>query len=261
MSPFYRVIGVVAYQDGGFIAMEGIHIGGAVPGTALDNIKLTIDVVGSNGEADGIGGVQATDYVNSNYGGTRPDDEDIAVADGDLVIALRQVDVTETVDFGFGIDKISLRKEGTGTGNVANSAANGTVLVSNLSMAGYFGPIDIIIQEEVGADETPAMNINAYFNVTKGAVKFDFVNTSMNFSIHNSRGTDSNAASLAHVQMEVGKGVSSAATGSKEALAFNISDFSADIDLTDITIGQEPSIGNLYITDLVVSADMVVYGH
>jgi hypothetical protein len=59
--------------------------------------------------------------------------------------------------------------------------------------------------------------------------------------------------SFAHVQMAIG--------ASDNGLSVNLRDFSGDIDLTDITMGSSPSIGNLYITDLSISAQMEIYGH
>ena len=86
------------------------------------------------------------------------------------------------------------------------------------------------------------------------------MNVSTEFTIHNSRGDTVVAIgavdeghSLAHVQMNVSRGT--------QGLAFDLQNFEADIDLNNITMGASPSIGDLYITDLHMTAQTEIYGH
>lgn len=272
-------VGEIAYQDadanetGGFLVIDTLTIGGAAPGTALDDVKLTIDVAGANGAGVGAGptaGLMGADYLATavpGAGGTwsdsNPNDREAGmptVQDGDLVIGLRSVSGAP-VDFGVGIGSVSLHKStGGAIGDLASTA--GTTLVSGLNIAGLLGPIDIIIQED-----TNVMNIGAYFNAS-GTLNADFVGTYLDFALHNSRGADQNSlngqTSFAYAQVDIGLGSYTDATGAtQDALAFNVNNFSGDLDLTNIRMGNAnaASIGNVYMTDIAIDAQMTVYGH
>jgi hypothetical protein len=189
------------------------------------------------------------------------------VEDGDLVIGLRSVNGLP-VDFGVGIDSVKLA-DSNESGNVGSLAGTtGTTLISDLKIGGQLGPIDIVIQEN-----EDVMNVNAYFNAS-GSLKADFVGTYLDFELHNRRGGDQNelgtpagATSFAHAQVDIGladgPNAPEASGAPAEALAFNVNNFSGDLDLTNIRMGDSanPSIGNLYLTDLKVNAQMTVYGH
>ncbi|MFO8142255.1 MAG: DUF6160 family protein, partial [Marinobacter sp.] len=117
----------VAYQDDGFLAISGMSIGGAAldadnnATTALDDIKLFIDVAGTGGVADtgaaAIGntylvGADAKPNVTWNNSQTDPATGAASyeaampqVQDGDLVIGIRSVSGLP-VDFGVGIDSV-----------------------------------------------------------------------------------------------------------------------------------------------------------
>lgn len=282
----------VAYQDDGFLAISGLSIGGDAldanndATTALDDIKLYIDVAGTNGVGDTGAGAVGNAYIegaaaaktNVNWTNTQDIDDTTlgtaasyessmpAVQDGDLVIGIRSVSGMP-VDFGVGIDSVKLAKS-TESGNLGNlGAGTGTTLVSDLQLTGQLGPIDIIIQED-----TEVMNVNAYFNVA-GTLNANFVGTYLDFELHNRRGDDTNNltiatgdpatdvdTSYAHAQVDLGKTTNAAGA---DALAFNVNNFSGDLDLTNIRMGSSgaASIGSLYMTDLKVNAQMTVYGH
>lgn len=283
----------VAYQDEGFLAISGLSIGngtwtdadgdGQVTASeqgALSNVKLYIDVVGANGIGDSGAQAIGSDYLTAaapNVGavwdaGSVDNDATMpGVEDGDLVIGLRSVDGTP-VQFGVGIDSVSLAdseqgdtQTGVGLGNLATHG--GTTLISDLKIGGLLGPIDIVIQENQNQ-----MNVNAYFNAS-GTLKADFVGTYLDFELHNRRGDDVNSLTLAngastsfaHAQVDIGLATpASQAPGTpSEALAFNVNNFSGDLDLTNIRMGDaaNPSIGSLYMTDLELDAQMTVYGH
>ncbi|MCK7548557.1 DUF6160 family protein [Marinobacter koreensis] len=286
-------IGEVAYQDDGFLAISGLSIGGAYdPATGaqgnLDDVKLMIDVAGTGGVADTGAGAVGNAYLegaaiakpNVSWTNTQTTSTDPAttpaaaaneagmpqIEDGDLVIGIRSVSGAP-VDFGVGIDSVKLAKS-TESANLGNlGAGTGTTLISNFKMSGMLGPIDVVIQENQNA-----MNVNAYFNA-QGTLNADFVGTYIDFKLHNSRGTDTNGltivdannntlvdTSFAHAQVDIGKATNAAGN---DALAFNVNDFSGDLDLTNIRMGSAnaASIGDVYLTDMKINAQMTVYGH
>ncbi|WP_349343101.1 DUF6160 family protein [Marinobacter sp. MMG032] len=289
-------IGEIAYQDAGFLAISDVTIGGAadpLTGTggtsgALDDVSLYIDVAGPSGSQDLSGQSVGNKYLvgaatnkqnvtwsntattadgSASYESGMPD-----IQDGDLVIGIRSTSGVP-VDFGVSIGAVSLAKSGSEVGKLDEqrrvNGGSSTTLVSDLDMTGLLGPIDIVIQED-----TDVMNVNAFFNV-QGTLNADFVGTSFDFELHNRRGDDTNGlqvvtpngtvdTSFAHAQVDIGKTtyVTDYATGSTgEALALNVNNFSGDLDLKDITMGNAPSIGDVYMTDLRLDAKMTVYGH
>lgn len=292
-------IGEIAYEDAGFLAISDVKIGGAqnpLTGTggtsgALDDIALYIDVAGENKAGDtaqatiGMGNTYLvgadTDKPNVTWTNTQTGTGGAAsyeagmpeVEDGDLVIGIRSVSGVP-VDFGVSIGAVSLATQAEGKSNIGNldslRRANGgtsTTLVSDLDISGLLGPIDIVIQEDQNA-----LNVNAYFNAN-GSLNADFIGTYMDFKLHNSRGDDTNGltivdasgtpivdTSFAHAQVDLGTSTNNAG---EDALAFNINNFSGDLDLENIRMGSSTadSIGNIYMTDLSVTAKMTVYGH
>ena len=258
-------IGEVAYQDQGFLALSDITLGGAAPNTALDDIRLTIDVAGSAQDDLGVSSFGAN-YLQTEAGFTIDGgiETDQAVSDGDLIIALRSQSGVP-VDFGLSVGEVSLNKSTNDSdlGSFATSGDKGTVLVSNLNITGLIGPVDIVVQEE-----TNAMNINAYFSAA-GSLDMPFIGTSMGFELHNRRGDSVVAGadgspfegvSFAHAQVDVSVAEDYLGTDA-DALNVTVQDFSGDLDLTNITMGNGVSIGSVYMTDLSVQADMTIYGH
>lgn len=286
-------IGEVAYEDEGFLAITDVQIGGssvdAATGrldSALDNVKLYVDVVGGSGAsgtgaqaigsaylagaaaasggaitwtntaADPSNGVAA--YEAGMYAGDADGTVD-GVEDGDLVIGIRSTNPGELVDYGLRIGAVQLAKSGGTPGDLASTA--GTTLVSDLTITGVLGPIDIVIQEN-----QDMMNVNAYLTAN-GSLNVDFLGTYMDFELHNRRGADTNSlgigansVSFANAQVDIGKAQNAAG---EDALAFNVNNFSGDLDLNNIRMGNStaPIIGNVYMTDLSVNAKMTVYGH
>lgn len=234
-------IGEIAYQDQGYLALTGVSLAGK-GGTDLDDIRLTIDVAGDGSDLGNT--AMASAYLGA---GALPGHNDVAVDDGDLVISLRSQS-GNPVDFNLGIDSVSLSDAG---GDVGSLAGRGTVLVSNLSLDGLIGPVDIVVD-----GSTNNMNINAYFNA-EGSITMPFIGTSFDLYIGNKRGPGSGAGPFAHAQADVGV----VEHNGEDVLGVDVTDFSADIDLENINTGGAENIGNLYMTDLVVTADMKIYGH
>lgn len=248
-------IGEIAYQDQGFLSFSGVTLAGQ-GGTDLDDIRLTIDVAG-DGTDLGTAALGATYLAGAGFDVSGANETPQAVTDGDLVISLRSQSGTP-VDFNLSIGEIALAKSGGTVGNLNSAGDAGTVLVSNLSIDGLLGPIDILINEE-----SNNMNINAYFNAN-GNLTMPFIGTSLDFELHNRRGATVSAGpiSFAHAQVDVSvaEGYNTGAS-TIDALRVNVQDFSGDLDLLNINTGGTESIGNVYMTDLAVRADMVIYGH
>lgn len=262
-------IGAIDYQDEGFLSIKDVKFGGSVaafggPGDGIFNdVLITVDVAGvavddlgqkymgeeyiSRAAALVVGGGQ----VSGNY--VDPD-----IDDGDLVIAINAPDLSnmlQSVDYGLHIGSVGLGMSTESPGTITD----GTLLVRNLDLAGYFGPTEIIID---GNDN--GMNISMYFNA-EGSLEMPFMAVTTDLAIHNSRGNDQvwlgtqdKGHSMAHVQLNVGKG--STSTG-QTGLAFDLQNFEADIDLENLTLGTAPAIGSLYFTDIRLTANTVVYGH
>lgn len=267
-------IGELAYKDGGYIFMGETGLGGAglaqskngqaiTHGLMLDNIKLLIDVAGDATDSASLEGVWGLNKINhpnlvasSENKGTHGESA-VAIADGDLVIGIDAVAQDEMIDFGAYTDRVSLGKSTLNAGD--GSINTGATLMSDVVISGYVGPIDIVIDESSGS-----MNINSYLEVSDGKATMDFMATSFDFKVHNRRGNDvliydntvtGESSSFFHAQMDL------KAAPSSNGLIVNITDVSGDIDLTNITFGSAPSIGDVYITDLSMQANLNVRGH
>jgi len=265
-------IAAIDYKDQGFLSIKDVVLGGGTgfggPGDGiLNNFRMTIDIAGDGSDlgesrlgeeyistaASLVGGQVSGNYVAQT------------IDDGDLVISIRAIDSTnllQSVDYGLHIGSIGL---GAST-ETEGSVTNGTTLVSDLNLTGYVGPIDIIIDGNDGG-----MNISAYFNAT-GNLNLDFMAVSTNLTVHNSRGTDqiwlgsaTKGTSMAHAQVNISK-VDNYQSAGQTALALDIQNFEADIDLTSLTLGtfagaDGRGIGDIFVTDLKLSAQTVVFGH
>ncbi|ARU57352.1 hypothetical protein OLMES_3312 [Oleiphilus messinensis] len=230
-------IGQVAYQDAGFLNINNIDL------DINETLQITVDVAGSGETLTG-----ATTAVGGST--------DIAVGNGDLVITLREGSTGDgdgTADIGLSIGSIELA-DSSYASNIGSAAAAGTettTLVSNLNLTGNLGPVDLVVHNNGGDAGETVLEIDAYFAL-EGNLDLTFMNTSMGMKLHNSRG-ESNNLDLAHAQLGVGQ------TGS--GLRVNLTDFSGDLDLTNVAMGGGASIGNIYITDLKVQATLDIYGH
>lgn len=256
-------IGEIAYQDQGFLSFSGVSLAGQ-GGTDLDDIRLTIDVAG-DGTDLGTAALGATYLAGAGFDVSGSNETAQAITDGDLVIGLRSQSGLP-VDFNLSVGEVALAKSSGTIGNLNSAGDAGTVLVSNLSIDGFLGPIDILINEE-----SNSLNINAYFSAD-GNLTMPFIGTSLDFELHNRRGavvagtvagTD---YSFAHAQVDVSiaegwNAGTAVAPNNIDALRVNVQDFSGDLDLLNINTGGAESIGNVYMTDLAVRADMVIYGH
>lgn len=256
-------IGEIDYKDAGFIAIKDVLLTGSSDAFGsgqgdgiFNNVQIKVDVAGS-GETFRLGHEYLSQAAGILDGAVSDNYEDQTIGDGDLVIAIKSIDLIggiQTVDYGLQIGQINL-----GDSNQTVGAVDGTVLMSDLNLAGFLGPVDIVVH-----NSDAGMNISAYFNA-EGSLNMPFMAVSTDLAIHNSRGDDltwidvqDEGHSLAHIQMNISKGTNASGT---EGLAFALEDFSADIDLTNVRLGSAPSIGDIYITDFHMTADTLVYGH
>jgi len=246
-------IGEIAYKDEGFIAIRDVTLGGAAPGTSLDNLTITVDVAGatdgaalasSYGFQGAAGFTEVTALTDLTTGG---------IEDGDLVIHIGATDGdVQNVDFGMGVKEVSLEKSTYNAGEkLVGDVTTNTVLLADLEISGRIGPVDVVIDE---SDST--LGVNAYFAIDAGTLAVPFLNVTVGgLTVNNSRTMGDNTAqngNFAHAAVLVGT--------SAKGLMVDVKDFSADMDITNIAIGGA-SIGSLYITDLQVVATMDVYGH
>lgn len=269
-------IGELNYKDQGNLYFSGIRIGGAglaqqARGEAIthemgmDNFQWVIDVAGatdgaaleSNWGYAGVtlGSVYIVEDSGGNHGQTVP-----TIEDGDLVIQARLLDHTKGSDFGILIDRVALGGSHIGAGDdYMGNNTDGTVIASDIVISGWNGPAAFVF--DASEDN---LNFSTSFE-SKADITFDFIATKLQMKMHNSRGNDRliwaitgepDPASFFHFQADIG--------AASNGLKLNVTDFSGDIDLTNITFGLNAgavSIGDVYITDFTAQADMVVYGH
>ncbi len=271
-------IGEINYKDAGNLYLTGFSFGGAglaqkargetvTEGMGMDNFSWVIDVAGStDGDElaskwgyDGVslssGEITRVVDTGGSHGQTTP-----IIEDGDLVIQARLIDHSDHADFGILVDRIALGRSDLVAGDdLIGNNASGTVLASDVVISGVNGPAAIVID----GSENNLNFSNSWQSETN--ITFDFIATKMNIKMHNSRGNDQLVWNLSgepenvsffHFQADIGE--------ADKGLKFNITDFSGDIDLTDITFGLHSGavpIGDIYITDLTARADMVIYGH
>jgi hypothetical protein len=277
-------IGAIDYKDQGFLSIKDFRFGVADvdSGEKFDNIRMTLDIAGPGGIDNADLGesklgatyiTRAAGLVGGSGGGSDADRDDMGgyvdqapdISDGDLVITFRTTDLTNifnSVDFGLDIGSIGLGASTETIGEVND----GTVFLANLELDGFLGPVDIIID---GNDN--GMNISGYFNAT-GFVEKPFRAVKTDFYIHDSRGENSvwlgtkdRSNSMAHMQMNISKKENHLSPG-QTAMKFDLQNFSADLDFENYTLGtfagaEGRGIGDIYITDLTLRAETVVYAH
>ncbi len=267
----------IAYEDQGYLLISDVGLGGAGPiqaalgrtvtgGYSLDNLRMTIDLAGPGGSD--LAAPWGLDKFNSAEWTPSADNQGdhgevaVPITDGDMVIGLGAMDQSEPVDFGLSIDRVGLRPSGP------NPPANPSpqIIMDNVLLTGVLGPTDIVVDAD-----TDNININSYFSLDGSLrtdlyvpILLDWQEVGFDFRMHNERGEDvlkytnsfGEVVSFAHLQADVG-----ASTGPVEGLRVNLTDLSGDLDTTNITFADGPSIGSVYWTDVQISADLNIYGH
>lgn len=272
----------IAYKDQGYLFINGVGFGGAGPiqaalgrtvtgGNSLDNLRMTIDIAGPGGSdlaaPWGLAKLNSAEWTPSADNQGDHGEVAVPITDGDLVIGLGAADQSEPVDFGLQINRVNLGQSSLFPGE---SAAGGNpspqIIMDNVLLTGFLGPTDIVVDAD-----SDNLNINSYFSLD-GSLKtdlyvpilLDWQEVGFDFRMHNERGDDvlkytnssGEVMSFAHVQADVGR-----SAGPVEGLRVNLTDLSGDLDTTNITFADGPTIGNVYWTDVQISADMNIYGH
>lgn len=218
-------ISEIAYKDEGYIFINDFQLGGAgiaqqalgediSAGTALDNLRMTVDVAGPGdsvlSSAWGLAKLGGTALQPSSQNKGDHDVASIAIDDGDLVITPDAQDHAAGVDFGLLVDNIQLGRSGLAPGEGTTAGAS---LISGVKFKGMPGPVDIVVDQEQNS-----VNINAFFSLD-GELKTDwyiplllnYKDMSLGLRLHNERGEDvliytanGVSQSYAHLQADIG---------------------------------------------------------
>ncbi|ARU57355.1 MAG: DUF6160 family protein [Pseudomonadales bacterium] len=172
-------------------------------------------------------------------------------ADGDLQIVMNE---SATTTFGLNLGSVNLAASGYAVGG-DYAAVDSTVLLSGVDsdadgfdFTGTLGTTSLVID-----NQTSALTFTSRFDL-EGSLSVDFMNTSLDLRLHDTRGDTVAADGLV--------AVSAVVSSSTNGLGVELAQFDADLDLTNITMGSSPSIGDVYITDLSVSSvSLDIYGH
>lgn len=228
-------MGEFRYQDQGSIAVRDIRLGGAdkvsffgnqwLPlsekSDKLDNIKIDVDVL----------------------------------ADGDLTMVMKPSGSFSVVDFALT----------TGEWVLQDSLGNdGTRLVSSLNLTGL--GIDARIRVD---NQTSHTFIETTFGVDDLDVDFEFLGVRLeNAQIAGTSYLETigtwgyGNAGISDIGAEFDLELYSATSASgNTALGVNINKFQADILLPEIYLGSTPSIGQVTLNNVDITAQLVVYGH
>lgn len=270
----------IAYKDQGYLFINGVGVGGAGPiqsalgrpvtgGYSLDNLRMTIDIAGASGTD--LGSPWGLAKFNSSEWSPSADNQGdhgetaIPILDGDLVIGLGAANQSELVDFGLEINRVGLGQSGLSPGQGFSNPSQ-QIIMDNVLLTGVLGPTDIVVY-----GDSDNVNINSYFSLDGSLrtdlyvpILLDWQEVGFDFRMHNERGEDvlkytssaGEVVSFAHLQADIG-----ASTGPIEGLRVNLTDLSGDLDTTNITFADGPSIGSVYWTDVQISADLNIYGH
>lgn len=273
-------IAEVAYEDQGYLFINDISLGGAGPvqaalgravtqGSALDNLRITIDVAGPGG-SDLAAPWGLAKFNSSSWSASADNQGDhgenaISIDDGDLVIGLGAANQAQALDFGLQIGGIGLGQSGMQPGQGASNPSS-QIIMDNVLLTGFLGPTDIVVDES-----SNNININSYFSLDGSLrtdlyvpILLDWQDLSFDFRLHNERGDDvlkfiggaNETLSFAHVQADI-----SPSSRPGGGLRVNLTDFSGDMDTTNIAFNNGPSIGSVYWTDVQIQADLDIYGH
>ena len=276
----------VGYQDEGWLNINNIHVGGATPGTALDNVKVTLDIAG-DGEvfAHGFselatrGMADATTMADYDLGGGQ---YGRAYNSGDTIIRISPIDphaydslsnFESAIDFGMDIGSINVSSQADGA-----AAATHTSVFSNISMKGYLGPTDIVVHNNGNGSHTLAdgtqlgdssIDIDTNFKITDMNLDWDAADVLLllNFSavglrgmtITNTEGNDTAGHyGFASASAKIARATS---TTGHEGMAVRDVNFRADINIPTVLVGGT-SIGSVKFTDFVIDhTNLVIYGH
>ncbi|WP_223807936.1 DUF6160 family protein [Marinobacter sp. R17] len=277
-----------SYIDEGALSIYDLSLSD-MDGSAMDNMKLTVDVAG-DGEVLEHGFSEIARRANAGQLDTSNPDVADALAkyavggsfgkqfnSGDAVIHLGPVDSgdpTSLADYlhsvDFALDIGSVKAEGP---------VDSTTLFSNIHLEGYLGPTDIVIRNAGDATHTLAngdtvsdseLQLDTHFEITDGSLDWDVGDVILLFNfagvgieglqIHNRWGEDTAGHfGMASATAKLSQGTSG--SSGHEGLSIHDVEFRADIDMPVFKVGGT-SIGTVQFEDFVISnTNMMVYGH
>jgi len=252
----------------------------------------TIDIGGTNigsGFGEGLdlainvdlpeGGEQSTAFGSN---GLATGGNGVALNDGDAIITVKNQanDGSAPVDLAVDVDSMGLE---------SSDGSNSATLISNVNLDVYLSQLDIIARNDsvtdaagntVGSDANGALEVQAAFAIDDLDMDIDVASVGIQNLQMAGAGTltqlqqgapagagataDPNNITPAVVSMDIGTG--DAANGDiAEALNVNISNFTADIWMPTITVGNNnnggSSIGSVGIDNLsLTNTQIAVYG-
>ncbi|MDX1456622.1 MAG: DUF6160 family protein [Marinobacter sp.] len=228
-------IGELRYQDDGSLAIRNIRLGGA----------------------------NKTEYFGSNWGaathsGDRLDHLQLNIdvlSDGDLVLfAKPEPGFGQAIDFRLSTDEWVLQK---------STGGDGTRLLNYLDMTGL--ALDLRMKVD---NDTSHLLVESTFGIDDLDTEIAFLGIGIQdmkitgISYFESLGEWGNVG-LPDIGAELKLDIHTQDTlAQPNALAIDIVQFEADIDMPIITLGSGPSIGAVTINDLRLNnSSMVIYGH
>lgn len=277
-----------SYIDEGAVSIYDLSLSDP-DGTALDNMKVTVDVAG-DGEVLEHGFSEIARRANAGLiSGSNPDVADAlnkyAVGgsfgkqfnSGDAVIHIGPTDAGDPTSMQDYLQAVDFR---LAIGEVrAEGPEDSTTMFSNIQLEGYLGPTDIVVRNAGDTTRTLAngnvvsaseLQFDTHFEISEGSLDWDVGNVILLFSfagvgieglaIHNRWGEDTlGHFGMASATAKLSNGTS-AASG-KEGLSIHDVEFRADIDMPVFKVGGT-SIGTVQFEDFVISnTNMMVYGH
>lgn len=278
----------LTWTDEGSLNVNNMRLSGH-NNTALDNLKLTVDIAGT-GEVLEHGFSDIARRADAGLLSTSNADVTDALAtysmagefgkqfnSGDLVIHLGATDYGDPTSLTDYLQAVDFELE---VESITSSGSEGTAtLFSDVLLQGYVGPTDLVIRNQGGSSKTlgngnvvsgAELQLDTHFEITNGNLNWDAADVILLFNfaavgieglqIHNRRGDDT----LGHFGMASATAKLSKGTGSvsgKEGLSIHDVEFRADIDMPVFKIGQT-SIGRVQFTDFAITdTNMLVYGH
>ncbi|ARU56653.1 hypothetical protein OLMES_2603 [Oleiphilus messinensis] len=223
-------VGEIRYEDEGSIAIRGIEIGGANRNTFFGNQWIP-------------NGLQSDKLDNMKL------DLDV-LADGSLVANMKPAGGFNVVDFRLATDDWYL---------MDSSLTDGTKLIDSLSIEG------IALGARLRIDnQTSHATLQATFGVDDLDVDIEFLNVRVeNMQIAGSSYLEAigsfgpSGAGVGDIGAEIEIEIYSSGPG----LAIDLNRFEMDVVMPEIYLGANPSIGGVYLDDVNVVAQTVIYGH
>ncbi|MCG8612352.1 MAG: DUF6160 family protein, partial [Pseudomonadales bacterium] len=224
-------MGEILYKDEGGIAVRDIRIGGANRTNFFGNQWLP-------------SGLQSDKLDNVKL------DIDV-MADGDLVAIMKPAGGFNVVDFSLTTDDWLL---------MDSNFNDGTKLIDSLSIEGV--ALDARLRVD---NQTEYTFIETTFGIDDLDVDVEFLNLRVeNMQVAGSSYIEAistwgpSGAGIPDIGAEVDLEIYAAGS---QGLGLNLTKFQMDIVMPEIYLGDNPSIGALYVNNVDITAQTVIYGH